>query len=199
MALHAQEMWYVVWFLPGSILGVAVLLAVTWDERRRPGWRAAALAAGGVSAAFLAFNLVALSGLARAAAADAEVAWEGELSRRIPPGSRVLLASVPDAYFALRERGDLELREFLPSGIPVDRDLYRRFIDDCDYWILGASNVSQEVTALALAHGQLVARIPAAGASPLWLVRNRARPPSAPVLGEDLGAGRHVVPARPQS
>jgi hypothetical protein len=64
--------------------------------------------------------------------------WSSETGRKIPPGSRVLLSIIPDPYFGLKIRNDLSFREYLPEMIPVNHDIYWRYMSQADYVIVGS-------------------------------------------------------------
>lgn len=63
--------------------------------------------------------------------------WSSEISRKIPPGSRVLLSITPDPYFGLMGRSDLTIREFLPESFPTNHDTHWRYMSQADYVIVG--------------------------------------------------------------
>jgi 4-amino-4-deoxy-L-arabinose transferase-like glycosyltransferase len=63
--------------------------------------------------------------------------WSSQISGKIPPGSKVLLSIIPDPYFGLMGRSDLSLREFLPEKIPINHDIYWRYMSQADYVIVG--------------------------------------------------------------
>ena len=68
--------------------------------------------------------------------------WSSEISRRIPPGSRLLFCLTPDPYFGLKARPDLDFREYLPPVIPIDHDKYWGYMSRADYVIVGRASQS---------------------------------------------------------
>lgn len=99
--------------------------------------------------------------------------WCDAISKVIPSKSRVLLAVIPDPYFGLLSRSDLERREFLPARIPIDPQQYRRYLGDADYIIsgpdqehenvVGSASPSEPVNDFVRSRAKLVAVV---GASP---------------------------------
>lgn len=63
------------------------------------------------------------------------------ITKLIPTGSRVLLSSVPDPYFALRDLG-YSLREFPSLAIAPER--YQALLDDTDY-VVFSENLTPEL------------------------------------------------------
>jgi hypothetical protein len=57
----------------------------------------------------------------------------------IPPGSTVLMESIPTPYFGLRERSDLRLRFFPPLGFDLPPATIERALDRVDVVIVGSS------------------------------------------------------------
>ena len=85
-------------------------------------------------------------------------------SALIPHDSKVLLSVIPDPYFGLLNRPDLQLREFYPIRMPIDRQKYVRYIEDADYVVVGTSIYpSPMMTDFAPSHGQFVGTVEAAG------------------------------------
>jgi hypothetical protein len=83
-----------------------------------------------------------------------------QVSALIPHGPKVLLSVIPDPYFSLPSRPDLQLREFLPEKIPVDQQKYSRYIGDADYIVVGASRFPSSVVAdFASSQGRIVGTV----------------------------------------
>jgi 4-amino-4-deoxy-L-arabinose transferase-like glycosyltransferase len=162
-AISTGEYWYPVYMLPLGTLGVVNLA-------RRAGSKPSA---GGIEGlltviltiGFVVGNILHLSGI-RAAKdrSDADYkAWCAQVSALIPHGSKVLLSVIPDPYFGLLDRPDLQLREFFPIRMPIDPQKYLRYIEDADYVVVGTSIYpSPMLTDFAPSHGQLVGAVGAA-------------------------------------
>ncbi len=163
LLMSAGEAWYVVFLVPSAVLGVSVLLEE--GILRRPGRIALVLAlvSAGISAWFLYANLGATERLARtyrkAERQTDYLAWCQEISRRMPAGSKVFLASIPDPYLGLSARQDLQFYHFVPSGVPVDLGAYRRRFSDMDYIVFSREQLSNEAALFVHYHAKLVATV----------------------------------------
>jgi hypothetical protein len=162
--VRSQEMWYPLYLVPLTAVG---LVAIVWRQGnsrttgRMPVERmgetpmlrgnatpmlrgnavslltaalVAVLVAGNVKQSIRHDTLLNRTG----AAATNYWSWCQALSRHLPVGSRVLLCSIPDPYFGLLKRGDLDLREFVGEGFALDAARYHRHLSQCDYMILGS-------------------------------------------------------------
>ena len=145
LVLWSGEMWYTVYVIPITAIGVCHLLnsgrsAVVWT-----GWRTAFTAVILIWAGGLLFNN--LQHTARLSQPDTDyVSWSSEIGRKIPRGSKLLLSIIPDPYFGLMGRSDLSLREFLPEKIPINDDRYWRYLMSQDYVIVGLGPRSPSAT-----------------------------------------------------
>jgi len=83
--------------------------------------------------------------------------WCGEISRKLPAGSKVLLSIIPDPYFGLSARSDLTFHEFLPEE--VTHDLSWAYMSDADYAIIGSGlrSPSRSVEKFIQSNGDLTA------------------------------------------
>jgi hypothetical protein len=73
---------------------------------------------------------------------------------------KALLSVIPDPYFGLLSRPDLQLREFLPERNPIDQAKLSRYIGDADYTVVGASRFpSSAVADFASSQGQIVGTV----------------------------------------
>jgi 4-amino-4-deoxy-L-arabinose transferase-like glycosyltransferase len=161
-AISTGEYWYPVYLLPLGSLGVVSLA-------RRAGSKPSAGGIEGLLTMFLAIgfvvgNIAHLSGIRAERARSDYRQWCAQVSALIPHDSKVLLSVIPDPYFGLLNRPDLQLREFYPIRMPIDRQKYVRYIEDADYVVVGTSVYpSPMMTDFAPSHGQLVGAVEAAG------------------------------------
>lgn len=143
VVLWAGEMWYTIYVIPITAIGLCHLLhnglsvgTVGW--RRTVLSSLALLCVGG----FVLSNLQHTLRLNRAG--DDYAGWSYEIGAKIPPGSRVLLSIIPDPYFGLMARSDLSLREFMPD--PLSRDILWQYMSQADYVIVGNGFQSPSAT-----------------------------------------------------
>ena len=141
LVLWGGEMWYLVYLIPIAAIGISLLLRALvfrWPSD----W-------GGIGVILAAVCLW-LGGFVwvnvqHARSVQRSVAdyngFSAEVGRRIPPGSRVLLAITPDPYFVLRNRPDLVLREYVPDSLPVAHDTYWHYLSKTDYIVIGKPNL----------------------------------------------------------
>jgi len=130
LSVVLKEMWYIVYIPVVGVLAVADTCAWLWSKRP--------LVSGIVICAFLLPNvLLYFDGVGESVVHRSEYA---ELSRQIaailPPNARVLLSSLPDPYFYLRQhRPDLDLRETpnSPPAEPIDPDVYNTILSQVEY------------------------------------------------------------------
>jgi hypothetical protein len=67
---------------------------------------------------------------------------------------------IPDPYFGLLSRPDLQLREFLPERNSIDQAKFSRYIGDAQYIVVGASRFpSSAVADFASSQGQIVGTV----------------------------------------
>ena len=85
--------------------------------------------------------------------------WCGEISGKLPSGSKVLLSVIPDPYFGLSARSDLTFREFLPEE--VTHDISWAYMSEADYAIVGSGlrSPSPSVEKFIQSNGELTASI----------------------------------------
>jgi hypothetical protein len=155
-----REIWYPVYLLPLAYLGVIHLL---WQTEFR--WSARMFDGLAVITLMLCFVIGNVRHLAHVQATVDQQgedywAWSAEVSQKIPRGAKVLLDVIPDPYFGLLGRQDLQLREFLPEKIPIDPRTYSQYMGDADYIVVGAPwSPSFAVADFAATHGKLVATV----------------------------------------
>jgi len=182
----SHEVWYSLYLLPLTCLGLAELVA-RW---RRPIRARAVLAAAAacLAAAFAAANVVRAVGLHRQAVAvpagGAEyAAFCSRLGEALSPGATVLLCVVPDPYLGLLDRGDVTFRHFLPVGIPVDEEQYGRWMSRADLVVVGEPACDPRVERFVGERGVLAAEVDGPGG---WRARvYRLAPAPAPARGRD--------------
>lgn len=142
--LWASEMWYTIYVIPITAIGVCHLLNNCRSIKSQE-WGRTVLASvvmiwiGG----FLYCNLLHTSRLNYPQNAIYDSGndygdWCSEISRKIPRGSKILLSIIPDPYFGLVGRSDLGIREFLPAKIPINHDVYWRYMLKADYVVVGS-------------------------------------------------------------
>jgi 4-amino-4-deoxy-L-arabinose transferase-like glycosyltransferase len=154
--LVGREIWYPVYLVPFVALGLAVPFA---EAARLPSRWKLVLAAPLLLGAWIAQqNLAYERWLARRPATD-YTSYCRDISAALPEGARVLVAAIPDPYFGLVARDDLELRSFVPLGMPVDRAAERAVLEASDYVVTGARTPSKAVRELVRRRGVPVARI----------------------------------------
>jgi hypothetical protein len=160
--LGIGEIWYPLYVLPLAALGVTHLA-------RAPELKAHVRLIDRLLAVILLAGFVYgnLSCLARVPAErDGGVAdygaWCAQVSALIPPGSKVLLSVIPDPYFGLLGRTDLQLREFLPERNPIDPKKYIHYMSGADFIVVGAPwSPSSAVARFAASQGQIVGTVAA--------------------------------------
>ncbi len=137
----SSELWYAVYAIPITAIGLCHLLN-NYRSFAMPGWQRIAVACLVFwVAAFVISNLQHtlrvrhLENVVYNSETDYG-RWCGEISRKLPAGSKVLLSIIPDPYFGLRARSDLIFREFLPEE--VTHDLSWAYMSDADYAIVGS-------------------------------------------------------------
>lgn len=156
--LATGEIWYPVYAVPLTALGVTHIMRQT-ELRLSPGLFVRALTLILVLS-FARGNLIHLSSMQDALDRPGTRygAWCEQVAAFIPFHSRVLLSVIPDPYFGLLRRPDLDLKEFLPERIPIDEQRYSRFMGSADYIVVGPSALpSSVVSGFASSRGQLVA------------------------------------------
>ncbi len=154
------ELWYPVYLLPLAALGVTHLARQT--EPKLSPRLIAGPAAVILVICFVHENISRLSKMCAAQdRGDAGYrAWCTQVSALIPHGSKVLLSVIPDPYFGLLSRPDLQLREFLPERIPVDPQKYSRYIGEADYIVVGVPwSPSSVVADFASSKDQIVGTV----------------------------------------
>lgn len=155
----AYEEWYPVYFAVPVIL----LLGGCAAAARRPVARRLATAAilAGILGNFLQISI--LHG-------NEYLTWKeyreyaSAISARIPPGSSVLLAAIPDPYFGMREEGrGYNFHEFVPIGVPVDHNLAEKTLDGTDYVVDSGCCRPAYLDQYIRAHGTLMSEFEMAG------------------------------------
>jgi len=135
LALLSLEMWYPVYVVPTTALGVAALLGPAGFG----GWsRAVVLAVAG----WFALGNVTREGTLRARWQEAGEAARydtfcASVSAKIPPGATVFVSLFPDLTLCLARRTDLTVRTFLPEGLPVPAAQQRAVLDAAEYVVTG--------------------------------------------------------------
>lgn len=162
VVLAGCEMWYPVYVLPLTAVGIACALggvkgAAVWQ-------RGAGVAIAVLAAWFLQQNAVRISAIREprglSVRADAGYfEWCRGISEFLPENSTVLLNLLPTPYFGLAERGGLALRFFPPEGFKVREGRYRPALERMDYIIGGRTLLDPEVREFVLAHGEIVGQI----------------------------------------
>ena len=157
--LLAHEDWYPVYFS----LPVILLLGGCAAAARHPLARrlAAAMILAGILGNFLLISM--LHG-------NKYLTWKeyreyaSAIAAKIPPGSSVLLAAIPDPYFGMLAEGrGYHFHEFVPIGVPVDADLAERTLDSTDYVVDTGCCRPAYLDRYMRAHGTLVSDFQIAG------------------------------------
>jgi 4-amino-4-deoxy-L-arabinose transferase-like glycosyltransferase len=162
LILWSGQVWYIVYVIPITAIGVIHFLNNTLSPRGIWGMALACLVLCCVGG-FVVMNLrhtvrvnYRQNVLYRSEFDYPQ--WSSEVSKKTPSGSTVLLCLTPDLYFGLKDRQDLTLREYLPPNIPIDRAAYWSYLSQADYVIVGKSSQSPspEVDDFLSANGKLV-------------------------------------------
>jgi 4-amino-4-deoxy-L-arabinose transferase-like glycosyltransferase len=176
LVLNFYEQWYGIWLLPGMALGFASLFQAVLDLRTKVAYAAGALV-GLVVGLFSVPNAVAMVRKQLDTAASDGVrntlAWAESIRQSLPPNSRVLVAAIPDPYFTLVGRDDIQVLEFLPKAIFVESDVYRKFVNSADYVVIGGFIVSWSLLNYVEQHGEKLSGVALPGTEqrPLLLYR----------------------------
>ncbi|MCB9086675.1 MAG: glycosyltransferase family 39 protein [Bdellovibrionaceae bacterium] len=134
LATFSREMWYPVYWMVTSAIGVAILLHTA---NRRVAWTLASLVVVG--------HLYGVFVKARQLRPYNYQTYCEVLKQKIPPGAKVFLTSVPDAYFCLDESFREGIRQFIPGGIPVPKDSAVAIFDTHDVFIAGSFFVGEHL------------------------------------------------------
>ncbi len=157
VVLWAGEMFYTIYIIPITAIGLCHLLK-NGPLAGSAGWRRTILG----SVALLCIGGFVLSNLQHTLRINRVegdyTGWSNQISARIPPGSTVLLSVIPDPYFVLMARPDLNLREFVPEKFPIDHDIIWDYMSQADYVIVGAGfqSPSARVEGFLRAKGTLI-------------------------------------------
>jgi hypothetical protein len=156
-ALSSMETWYALYAIPLTMVGWTHLVS----RRRRWGPLRAALvlASAALALTFTEMGVASLLRTHRRLSAERRDgtdyrAWSARVGDLLPPGSTVLLATIPDPYLGLSHRRDLRFREFPP--FPVAREAYRALLDSADIVVLGRTSIAPEVEEHARARGRWI-------------------------------------------
>lgn len=162
LVLWSREMWYPIYLVPLTCIGLGHLSAMA----QRTGFRRAipAFLTLILSIWFARGNLNRASDLNHVqnklfGDVTNYTDWCGKISEKIPRGSRVTLSVIPDPYLGLVNRRDLTLREFIPEGFPADEELYRRAMEDSDFIVLGRESPSKAIGEFVNERGTLVQEV----------------------------------------
>ncbi len=151
--LLMPEFWYAVYLVAPSCL------LLGWALADSPRGLARALALGAVMTAG-AWNYAQVKRLwwVSRDTLPAERLYFSSLSRMIPAHSTILLAAIPDPYFALREQNkSYRLLEFVPEEVPVDQTQANRILNRVDYVVGSDCCRPAYLEDYLLAHGKVVA------------------------------------------
>jgi len=186
--LFMPEFWYTVHFITPSCL----LLGWAVAESSRRWMRAVALATLMAAAAW---NY----GVAKLLWWDSRDGWWVyrsyclSLSRRIPPHSTILLASIPDPYFGLIDKNmSYRLYEFVPVGVPVDQAQVEQTLAEVDYVVGSDCCRPQYLVDYLTAHGKVAAELGRRDflSPPVVLWKLHDRPDLLNSQGRNPGKGR---------
>jgi 4-amino-4-deoxy-L-arabinose transferase-like glycosyltransferase len=156
------EIWYPVYMIPLSCLGVAFLLDFSqklFDSRYGGLAITMALVVVIVVGWFAWENLSNIRRIDRSrngqfAAGTDYAEFCRQISDALPDGSRVILSSIPDPYFGLAGRKDLKLQEF--PAIPIDREKYQKNIESYDYVVTGKGISNEQLREFVSGHGEVI-------------------------------------------
>jgi len=141
LVLWANEIWYPVYLVTVAALSLTIALQ---HCRRLQRWALAA-----VVVAYALGNWGSLLKMSReygpSGGGERYTSLCEQISKSLPQGASVLLSAVPDPFFGLRLREDLDIREFVPAGIPISLALYQGVLNRQDYIISGILNPSPQV------------------------------------------------------
>jgi 4-amino-4-deoxy-L-arabinose transferase-like glycosyltransferase len=159
--LLAYEMWYPLYCLPTTALGVAALAGPALHHM--PGRQAVSVAVLVVVAWFAARNLAyeeaLLSRWSEGGDATDYNQFCDRVSALIPARSRVLVSIFPDVYLCLSRRRDLTFRTFLPESVPLSEATQRRVIDESDVIVTGRWSPGGLADAIARSEGELIGEV----------------------------------------
>jgi hypothetical protein len=174
LVIGSREMWYSAYLAPLTAFGIGAMAQQVLDSLQvvapdRASRRARTMALGlaavclSTGVTFAKRNIVASYRLAKqqqAAEGDLDYgAMCAGVSRHLPEGSRVMLATIPDPWLGLVERRDLVLRQFAPTGIPVHRGAWHRALVSMDYLVTGRHPISPQVEEFAARHAVVQAEV----------------------------------------
>ena len=148
LAMWARDIWYVLYFIPITALGL-ILLVANGLASLSPG-PARTCCASLLMLLIAGYVYTSVNHTKRLEYLENEQyqsgteydSWCALISREIPHGARVFLSVIPDPYFGLLGRSDLRLREFVPPGVPVSYAAYSSFLLQADYIVVGVGHGS---------------------------------------------------------
>lgn len=163
LVLWGRSYWYLLYLAVPASMGVSYLLCRRCPLEKGPGYLYRS------ACALLAVVFV-LSGWGKLSHEDASlngelkeqtdyVHWCQQISDTLPENSKVFLASIPDPALGLIDRKDLDIRQFVPGGIPVDSQAYLQRLEDSDFIIAGRIPFCTTTEAFIGRRGRLVKEI----------------------------------------
>jgi len=148
LAMWARDIWYVLYFIPITAIGLILLVANGF----------ASLSPGPVRTCCASLLTLLIAGYVytnmnhtkrleyfeneQYQSGTEYDSWCASISKEIPHGARIVLSVIPDPYFGLMGRSDLTLREFVPPGVPVSYPAYSSFLLQADYIVVGVGHGS---------------------------------------------------------